>query len=316
MLFFDEADAIATRRSTSVDQGFQRESNTVVNVLLQELESFNGVVIFATNLAANFDPAFERRIRTHVLFEMPGVDEREQIWRVQMHPTLTPLADDVNFRELAENVRGQRRRHPQRRAESRALPPPSEPLHDTHEADSSASPRRRDPRRDRRQARDETVVVRWNTETVRLTTTPGAVTARLFPRGCLFTGAGWCRTDSGAGCVAFSSPSLVSGDAGRRPLAVAATHATGASVCRQPEPSLRARFHQPPPPRASRQMPTVLVAARASVVSHTACRAPVNDRCTRYGCLADGPGRPHDDATNHHVIELIAPSCFVFVSSW
>jgi SpoVK/Ycf46/Vps4 family AAA+-type ATPase len=102
VLFFDEADAIATRRSTSVNHGFQRETNTVVNVLLQELESFNGVVIFATNLAANFDPAFERRIRTHVLFEMPGVEEREQIWRVQMHPTLTPLADDVHFRELAE----------------------------------------------------------------------------------------------------------------------------------------------------------------------------------------------------------------------
>src|SRR6187402_719086 len=102
VLFFDEADAIASRRSTSVDHGFQRESNTVVNVLLQELERFNGVVIFATNLAANFDPAFERRIRTHVLFEMPGVEEREQIWRVQMHPTLTPLADDVNFRALAE----------------------------------------------------------------------------------------------------------------------------------------------------------------------------------------------------------------------
>ena len=102
VLLFDEADAIASRRSTSVDHGFQRESNTVVNVLLQELESFNGVVIFATNLAANFDPAFERRIRTHVLFAMPGLDEREQIWRVQMHPTLTPLADDVDFRALAE----------------------------------------------------------------------------------------------------------------------------------------------------------------------------------------------------------------------
>ena len=89
----------ARRRSITA---FSVRSNTVVNVLLQELESFNGVVIFATNLAANFDPAFERRIRTHVLFEMPGVDEREQIWRVQMHPTLTPLADDVNFRELAE----------------------------------------------------------------------------------------------------------------------------------------------------------------------------------------------------------------------
>lgn len=102
VLLFDEADAIASRRSTMVDHGFQRESNTVVSVLLQELESFNGVVIFATNLASNFDPAFERRIRTHVLFEMPGPVEREQIWRVQMHPSRTPLADNVDFRVLAE----------------------------------------------------------------------------------------------------------------------------------------------------------------------------------------------------------------------
>ena len=102
VLLFDEADAIASRRSSSLDQAFVRETNTVINVLLQELERFNGVVIFATNLAANFDPAFERRIRTHVLFEMPGVDEREQIWRVQVHPSRTPLADDVDFRALAE----------------------------------------------------------------------------------------------------------------------------------------------------------------------------------------------------------------------
>lgn len=103
VLFFDEADAIAARRSTSSAlQPMQRESNTTVNVLLRELENFNGVVIFATNLAANFDPAFERRIRTHVLFERPGAVEREEIWRVQIHPDKTPLASDVNFRALAE----------------------------------------------------------------------------------------------------------------------------------------------------------------------------------------------------------------------
>jgi len=101
VLFFDEADAIATRRSTSVESGIQRESNTTVSVLLQELESYNGVVIFATNLAANFDPAFERRIRTHVLFEMPGETEREKIWRVQLHPSRTPIAPDVDFQSLA-----------------------------------------------------------------------------------------------------------------------------------------------------------------------------------------------------------------------
>ena len=102
VLFFDEADAIASRRSSSLDHAATRESNAVVNVLLKELERFTGVVIFATNLAANFDPAFERRISTHVLFELPGVAERAQIWRVQLHPRLTPLAGDVDFVALAE----------------------------------------------------------------------------------------------------------------------------------------------------------------------------------------------------------------------
>jgi SpoVK/Ycf46/Vps4 family AAA+-type ATPase len=101
VLFFDEADAIAARRSTSVREGYTRESNLVVNVLLTELEKFNGVVIFATNLARNFDPAFERRIRTHIYFELPGAAEREAIWRAQIHEHRTPLARDVDFKALA-----------------------------------------------------------------------------------------------------------------------------------------------------------------------------------------------------------------------
>lgn len=102
VLFFDEADAIAGRRFTSISAAYEREANAVVNVLLHELENFPGVVIFATNLAANIDPAFERRIRTHILFEMPDVEERERIWAVQIHARKTPLAADVDFRALAE----------------------------------------------------------------------------------------------------------------------------------------------------------------------------------------------------------------------
>jgi SpoVK/Ycf46/Vps4 family AAA+-type ATPase len=102
VLFFDEADAIAGRRFASMQAAVEREANSVVNVLLHELETFPGVVIFATNLASNMDPAFERRIRTHILFEMPDAQERERIWQVQLHPRKTPLADDVDFRALAE----------------------------------------------------------------------------------------------------------------------------------------------------------------------------------------------------------------------
>jgi len=102
VLFFDEADAIAGRRFSAVSAAYEREANAIVNVLLHELETFPGVVIFATNLAANIDPAFERRIRTHILFDMPNVEERERIWSVQLHARKTPLADDVDFRTLAE----------------------------------------------------------------------------------------------------------------------------------------------------------------------------------------------------------------------
>ena len=102
VLFFDESDTIAGRRFATMQAAVDREANSVVNVLLHELETFPGIVIFATNLAANMDPAFERRIRTHILFEMPNAVERERIWRVQLHPQKTPLADDVDFRVLAE----------------------------------------------------------------------------------------------------------------------------------------------------------------------------------------------------------------------
>ena len=106
VLFFDEADSIAARRSTAPDQGSTRESNAVVNVLLQELETFRGVVIFATNLAANFDPAFERRIRTQVRFEMPDAERsRADLARADAPPLHAPPRD-VEFRALAERYEG------------------------------------------------------------------------------------------------------------------------------------------------------------------------------------------------------------------
>src|SRR6185295_2683374 len=101
VLFFDEADSIASRRFAGTSHGYERESNQTVNILLEELEAHPGVVVFATNLAANFDPAFERRIRSHILFENPGPEEREAIWRVQIHPRKTPLDSDVDFAALS-----------------------------------------------------------------------------------------------------------------------------------------------------------------------------------------------------------------------
>ena len=93
---------IAGRRFTAVNAAYEREADAVVSVLLNELEHFPGVVIFATNLAANIDPAFERRTHAHILFEMPDAAARNGIRRSPgLHSRKTPLADDVDFADLA-----------------------------------------------------------------------------------------------------------------------------------------------------------------------------------------------------------------------
>jgi ATP-dependent 26S proteasome regulatory subunit len=99
VLFFDEADAIASSR-TQIYSATDSETNLTRNILLKELEKFDGIVVFATNLASNFDKAFERRIHSHIIFKVPELQEREKIWKL-LSKTI-PLDKDVNFYEIAK----------------------------------------------------------------------------------------------------------------------------------------------------------------------------------------------------------------------
>ncbi len=98
ILFFDEADSIASNR-TNVMNATDSENNLTRNVLLKELENFDGVVIFATNLAENIDKAFERRIHMHIMFTMPDNKEREKIWKALCRGL--KIEKDVDFRNLS-----------------------------------------------------------------------------------------------------------------------------------------------------------------------------------------------------------------------
>ena len=84
-LFFDEADAIFGRRS-EVSDSHDRYANIEVAYLLQRLERYEGLVLMATNLATNIDPAFLRRIHVHVDFPMPEEPERRRIWERSLPP--------------------------------------------------------------------------------------------------------------------------------------------------------------------------------------------------------------------------------------
>jgi len=99
VLFIDEADSLLSRRLTNVTQGSEQAINSMRSQLLICLEKYRGVVIFATNLVANYDPAFETRVR-HIYFPMPDAETREAIWRNHF-PSELPLAGDVDVPALA-----------------------------------------------------------------------------------------------------------------------------------------------------------------------------------------------------------------------
>lgn len=93
VLFFDEADTLLGKRLSSVTQGIDNEVNAMRSTLLIELEKFNGIAIFATNFAKNYDEAFRSRISHHIHFDLPDLDNRVALWNRMFVPKI-PLADE------------------------------------------------------------------------------------------------------------------------------------------------------------------------------------------------------------------------------
>jgi hypothetical protein len=100
VLFFDEADALFGKRG-QVEHGTDRWANLEVGYLLQRLESFDGLVILASNLRENIDSAFTRRFTIVVHFPRPAREARIRLWR-HAFPSEAPLKDDVDLEALAD----------------------------------------------------------------------------------------------------------------------------------------------------------------------------------------------------------------------
>lgn len=84
ILLFNEADAILGTRMEGAVKSVDRMENSVQNILLQEMESFEGILIATTNLLGNLDPAFERRFLFKIRFNKPEVEPRRMIWKSQI----------------------------------------------------------------------------------------------------------------------------------------------------------------------------------------------------------------------------------------
>ncbi|MFC6671263.1 ATP-binding protein [Marinobacterium aestuariivivens] len=102
VLLFDEVDALMGKRG-EIKDARDRYANMEVSYLLTRMEAHEGPCILTTNLRAQLDQAFLRRLHLVVEFPKPQAAERARLWRVLLPPR-APLAGDVDLEQLAQAV--------------------------------------------------------------------------------------------------------------------------------------------------------------------------------------------------------------------
>ena len=101
VLIFDEADSFLSSRLKNITQAADYGVNITRSVMLMELEQYDGIVVFTTNLIKNYDTAFKRRIFASIEFLLPDAKAREKIWKVHISDKL-PIVKEITMKSLAE----------------------------------------------------------------------------------------------------------------------------------------------------------------------------------------------------------------------
>ena len=109
IVFIDEIDAVARRRGSGMGGGHDEREQTL-NQLLVEMDGFGvneGIIVMAaTNRVDILDPAILRpgRFDRKIVVGRPDVRGREEI--LQVHAKNTPLAEDVDLKQIAQTTAG------------------------------------------------------------------------------------------------------------------------------------------------------------------------------------------------------------------
>ena len=96
ILLFNEADAIIGIRKNGASSAVDKMENSLQNIILQEMETLDGIMIATTNLQQNLDKAFERRFLYKIKFDKPTEEARIHIWH-----DMIPNLSDMDVRTLA-----------------------------------------------------------------------------------------------------------------------------------------------------------------------------------------------------------------------
>jgi SpoVK/Ycf46/Vps4 family AAA+-type ATPase len=93
ILLFNESDALINKR-ISIGSSVDSMQNAMQNILLQELETFEGIFIATTNLLGNLDEAFNRRFLYKLQLNIPEFKTRKKIIKDLM-PYLTNKEQEI-----------------------------------------------------------------------------------------------------------------------------------------------------------------------------------------------------------------------------
>lgn len=101
ILFFDEADALFTKR-TEVSSSNDRYANAEIAYLLQKIEEYDGISFLATNNLNNFDAAFRRRLTFIVPMNLPDAEIRQRLWE-KVFPEEMPK-ENIDFTAISKQA--------------------------------------------------------------------------------------------------------------------------------------------------------------------------------------------------------------------
>lgn len=101
ILLFNEADAVLGKRKAAGSSSVADTENAIQNILLEELENFDGILFATSNLVSNLDPAFERRFLFKIKFSSPSIEIAAKIWQTKLntitHEQAVYLAENYKY---------------------------------------------------------------------------------------------------------------------------------------------------------------------------------------------------------------------------
>jgi cell division protease FtsH len=109
IIFIDEIDAVGRHRGAGLGGGHDEREQTL-NQILVEMDGFDTndacIVVAATNRPDILDPALLRpgRFDRRIILDDPSMKDRVEILKI--HSTDKPIANDVNFKVVAERTPG------------------------------------------------------------------------------------------------------------------------------------------------------------------------------------------------------------------